>query len=193
MTQHIIASELRRLTPFIERLSGSDIRGGFRDAFENAAGRYALGKINDQEFRAVVQELIRDAAGTAAQQDRAADGIAQYREPWATMPQDEYRMPWRSRVLAGLSLTLLAVLMALLGWTLRTPSAAPESTPHSPAGVSVDADLITTGGYWSWSVTETCGMRPEAECEQTLQEVNASARQYGLKVFEDGSIAPLGY
>lgn len=196
MTQDIIAAERRRLAPHIERVSGAEMRAEFQAIFNNVAGTFARGGYDVGEFRGIVGELIRDAAGTAAQQDRAADS-AGVREPWATMPQDRSgRMSLPERIVTGLIATTCLAALAVMGWTLGlfggSDANVPSPAPRTPAAVVQDADLITRGGYWSWSVAESCGMQRPAECDATLRKVNGAARQYGLRVFEDGSITPLG-
>lgn len=186
MAQNIITAERRRLAQHIERLSGANTRAKFWTIFDNAAGAFARGRYDAGEFRGIVGELIRDAEGTAAQQDRAADGL-EMRERTSMPERIVYALIGAASVAA---LLIMAWTTGLLG---GSDADAPAPAPRTPATVVQDADLITQGGYWSWSVAESCGMQRQTECDATLREVNDAARQYGLKVFEDGSIAPIGY
>lgn len=203
-THRIVTAERGKLSPHIERVNGADLRDSFWQHFDGAAGRFALGKIDAPEFRGIARELMRDAVGTASQQDRDAGAARLWgtgadmaeREPWATMPTDgSGALTLPEKIVYSLIGAACVVALLVMGWTFGVIGGSDADAPapadtRTPSQVVSDADLITQGGYWTWEVTETCGMRPAAECHATLREVNDAARHYGLKVFEDGSIAP---
>lgn len=189
----IITAERSRLAPFIERVNGAEMRDGFRQDFEGAASRLALGRIDIPEFRAVVAELIRDAAGTAAVQDREAAA----RFPLAP-PAERLTVPERV-VYSAIGVGCVLVLL-WLGYLLSGFGSSPD-VPAYPSVVpavnvtdnGTDArELITRGAYWSWAAADGCGRGP-AECDRVMREVNGEAYAYGLRVFEDGSVAPYSY
>lgn len=189
----IVTAERSRLAPFIERLSGSEMRVDFRDAFESAAGRYALGRIDVAEFRAVVGELIRDAAGTSAGQDRAADA----RSPLAP-PAERLTVP--ERVVYGAIGVGCVLVLVWLAYLLSGFGSFPDAPAYPSVVPAVNVtdngtdarELITRGAYWSWAAADGCGRGP-AECDRVMREVNGEAYAYGLRVFEDGSVAPYTY
>ncbi|QBZ72221.1 hypothetical protein SEA_KRADAL_335 [Streptomyces phage Kradal] len=212
-TNKIVTVERARLAPFIERVSGADMREGFRDAFDGAAGRFALGKIEAPEFRAIVHELTRDAAGTASQQDRdagtarvwgtgtnAPENVTRARR-WATWPTDgSGRLGPVERVVYIVTAVLVAVVLVWVGVLVgkhgsggsvgagvsgAAPVAAESDTP--PANVSGDREreLIIEGGYLAWQAWTECGNGPAA-CHDALRELNANP--YGITVMEDGSL-----
>lgn len=182
-----------RLSRELERVSGREMREHFRRTFEETVARLALGRIDGAEFREIADELIRDARGTAAQQDRTADG-----QPWATMPTDgSGRVGPFARWVFGL--TAAACLVAVgLTVALVWPDRAATERPADPVPVSVvgsatgqgtpdpDAarELIIEGAWLSWQAYTECGEGP-AECDAILREVNANP--YGVHFFEDGS------
>jgi hypothetical protein len=193
--QNVITTERRRLAPHIERVNGRDIREGFREIFDRAASRYALGKIDGPEFAEIVNELIRDAAGTAAGQDRETDA----REPWATMPVDgSGRLGSAERVVFGVIGAGCVAVLLMVAWLLGTFGSNPDAPDRpvppvtvvgTPAGAGEpdrDAarELIMQGAYLSWQAYQECGQGPEA-CERVLWEVNNNP--YGVRFFEDGS------
>lgn len=193
MSTNVITSERRRLAPFIDRLNGRDAREGYRAIFENAAGRFALGKIDGPEFTGIVGELIRDASGDAAQQDRDAD-----REAWATMPTDgSGHMGRAERVVVFLAGVFSAVVLVWIGLLMAGVFGTSPDAPAAPLPMATAADmretdtaLITRGAYWSWEAFTECGNGPAA-CDAVLRDVNRQAHAYGVHVWEDGSVSPL--
>ena len=117
------------------------------------------------------------------------------RAPWATMPTDgSGTLTVPERIVYGVIGAACLFVLVMIAWTTgimggSSPD-APATDTRNASQIVTDADLITQGGYWSWEVAESCGMRVPAECHATLREVNDAARHYGLRVFEDGSIAP---
>jgi hypothetical protein len=204
-----------RVTPFFEGLR-EDMTAHFWETFGAAAAAYrgarSEGPAADR-FAGVVGELIRDAKGTASDPvlRRGAPLPAEYgaparevreippmpsRAPWATMPTDgSGRLTLPERILYSVIGGACAAVLLILGFLVSGVGSSPDAptTDTRNAGqVVTDADLITQGGYWSWEVAESCGMRVPAECDKTLREVNAAAERYGVRVWEDGTISPLG-
>jgi hypothetical protein len=149
-----VAVERGKLAPFVDRISGRGTREDFWGAFDGAAGRFALDRIEITEFRAVVNELMRDASGTAAQQDHAAD-VAGGRE-WPVMPVDgSGRMGAGERVVVALTAvacTLVLLWVAFLGGLFGSPEAAPAR--YGSGVVSVDTDALPSADCW-YEVTLT--------------------------------------
>jgi hypothetical protein len=195
--EKLVSSQRARLAPDIEQISGTEMREDFRGAFENAAGRFALGRIDAGEFRAVVGELIRDASGTAYQQDRAAERAAALpdpdaRAPWATMPTDgSGTLTVPERVVYGVIGAACLFVLVMIAWTTGMIGGSSPDAPRTPSQVVSDADMITQGGYWSWAVADGCARGP-AECDAVLRDVNGAAQHYGVRVWEDGTISPVG-
>lgn len=196
ITQQLITSERSRLERALRRVNGATVRREFRAALDGAAGRYALGRLDETGFRAVVGELVRDAEGTAVQQDREADRTA-----WATMPRDgSGRLTLPERITYSLIGAACAAALVLLAWTTGliggsdTDADAPAQTvpvsvvgtPAGPGTPDADAarELIIEGAWLSWQAYTECGEGP-AECDAVLREVNANP--YGVHFFEDGS------
>lgn len=199
-----IAGARDELSVYVRELPESEARG-FWEAFGAAAAAYRRARAEGpaaREFAGIVQELRRDARGTILTIERERERAAvEYppvpaREPWATMPTDgSERLTLPEKIVYSLIGAACVVALLVMGWTFGVIGGSDADAPapadtRTPSQVVSDADLITQGGYWTWEVTETCGMRPAAECHATLREVNDAARHYGLKVFEDGSIAP---
>lgn len=205
--RRIITAERGRLVPHIERLAGIETRDSFWGAFESAASRFALGKLDAPEFRAVVGELTRDASGTAAQQDRNADTGAPcgavadttVRNPWATMPTDGSGTMGRAeRAVVFLTGVVSAVVLVWIGFLITgmvgtSPDAPPLNIPAATAADmrEADTDMITRGAYWSWEAAQECA-RGDRSCDAALARINGEAARYGLHVWEDGSLSPLG-
>lgn len=193
-TRKIITAERARLAPHVDRVSGMDMRDSLWGGFESAASRFALGKLDAPEFRAVAGELVRDAAGTASQQDRDADAGA--REPWATMPTDGSGVMGRAeRTVVFLTGVLSAVVLVWLGFLVTgmfgtSPDAPPAYIPAATAADVRETDMITRGAYWSWEAATECG-RGNVSCDTALARINGEAARYGLHVWEDGSVSPL--
>jgi hypothetical protein len=198
--QNVITAERRRLAPHIERVNGRDVRESFREIFDRAAGRYVLGKIDGPEFAEIVNELIRDAAGTAAGQDRETDA----REPWATMPVDgSGQLRTSERVVVGVIGAGCVAVLLMVAWLLGTfgnnPDAPdrpvlPVTVVGTPAGAGdpdrdAARELIIEGAYLSWQAYTECGQGP-AECEQALRDVNRNP--YDVRFYEDGSAVAQG-
>ncbi|MFE0472590.1 hypothetical protein ACFW2V_13345 [Streptomyces sp. NPDC058947] len=191
---NIITAERRRMAPYIERVNGFTAREELRGAFDGAAGRYLLGRIDDTEFRAITAELIRDAAGLTAEQDRKADA----RQPWATVPTDGSGglTRWQWALLGVIVVTCLLAMVRITGliwqdWSTVDESRdpVPVTVAGTPAGVGApdrDAarELIMEGAYLSWQAQGGCSQGP-AECERVLREINANP--YGVRFFEDGT------
>jgi hypothetical protein len=204
MENKIVSVERARLAPFVERVNGGEMRESFRDAFERAAGRYMLGRIEAREFRGITGELIRDAAGTAAQQDRDAGtaklwGTAETsgkRSRWAVWPTDgSARLNVAERVVYAVTGAVSVVVLVWLGFLMAgvlgtSPDAPALNIPTATVADKRDADMLTRGASWSWSAYTECGNGP-ASCDAVLAEVNREARAYGLHVWEDGSVSPL--
>jgi len=219
MSTITVANEIEdareRVTLHFERLR-QDMTAHFWETFGAAAAAYrgarSEGTAADR-FAGTVNELIRDARGTASNPMmlRGAPVPAEYalpaepvgeippmpsRKPWATMPTDgsgRLTLPERIlySVIGGVCVAVLLILGFLVSGSGSSPD-APAADTRNAGQVVTDADLITQGGYWSWEVAESCGMRVPAECDKTLREVNAAAERYGVRVWEDGTISPLG-
>lgn len=198
-TRRIITAERGRMVPHIERLAGIETRDSFWGAFESAASRFALGKLDAPEFRAVVGELTRDAAGAAAQQDRNADTGTDAREPWATMPTDgSGQMGRAERAVVFLTGVVSAVVLVWIGFLITgvvgtSPDAPALNIPAATVADmrEADTDMITRGAYWSWEAAAECG-RGNVSCDAALARINGEAARYGLHVWEDGSVSLLG-
>lgn len=202
-----VSSQRARFAPYVEQLSGTEMREDFRGAFENAAGRYALGRMDGTEFRAVVGELIRDASGTAYRQDRAAARAAEHGSPfpdpdgtpWATMPVDgSGRMGRAERAVVFLTGVASVIVLVWLGFLASGVFGTSPDAPavNLPAATVADArdvntDMITRGAYWSWEAATECA-RGDRSCDAALARINGEAAPYGLHVWEDGSVSPLG-
>lgn len=194
-TNKIITGERARLERALKCVKGADNRETFRATLDRAAGRYALGRMDAGEFRAVAGELVRDADGTAAQQEREADAA-----PWATMPTDGSGSLGRiGRVVVALTLAACLVAAGWIGALVATGADAREAPAGSaqvpvtvtglPAGPGMpdrDAarELIIEGAWLSWHTYTECGQGPAA-CDAVLRDVNANP--YGVHFFEDGS------
>lgn len=193
-THRIISAERRRLAPHIERVNGFNARGDFLAGFEREAGRFALGRVDETQFRTTVGEMIRDAAGVASGQDREADD----RQPWATMPTDGSgrlaRWQWALVGAVMAACFLATVRIAGLIWQDWSTADVPgKPVPVTITGVPAGAgdpdrdaarELIIEGAYLSWQAQDGCAQGP-AECERILREVNVNP--YGVRFFEDGS------
>lgn len=170
----------------------------FWEAFGESAARYRSARSEGraaQEFAGSVRELEREARGTLAGFPREVPPMPS-RAPWATMPTDgSGRMGPAERILYAVTGTLCLVVLVVVGFLASGAGSSPDAPDagdsRSAARVVSDADMITQGGYWSWQVADGCGRGP-AECHTVLRQVNAEAAPYGLKVWEDGSISPLG-
>lgn len=211
-----IETARERVTPVFEGLR-EDQTAMFWETFGAAAAAYRGARSEGpaaHTFAGVVGELIRDAKGTASdpQYRRGAPLPAEYgaparesrevppmpsREPWATMPTDgSETLTLPERIVYGFVGAACVAVLVIIGFLVSgfgsSPDAPAPADMRTAGQVVTDADLITQGGYWSWDVAESCGMRVPAECHKTLREVNAAAERYGLKVWEDGTISPIG-
>lgn len=205
MTTIMVAQEIEtQRGEFGDLLSGMspDMAALYWEGFGEIAARYrgARDEIRGQrDFAAAVHGLTADARGDLASQKRDAE-IREIppmpsRQPWATMPTDgSGRVSAAERILYAVTGTLcIAVLLAvafLVSGAGSSPN-APGADTRRAAQVVSDADMITQGGYWSWSVADGCARGP-VQCHAALRDANAEAAPYGLKVWEDGSISPLG-
>lgn len=196
-----------RLTLPFESLR-QDQTANFWEAFGAAAARYRAARSEGpaaRDFAGVVQELKRDAAGTASNPKyvRGAPVPAEYplpspsRAPWATMPTDgSGRLTLAERVTYSLigaaSVAALLIMAWVAGMFGSSPDAppAPSLTSYAAEARDGDAAMITRGAYWSWEAYTECGNGPAA-CDAVLREVNREAHAYGLHVWEDGSVSPL--
>lgn len=182
-----------------------DMAAHYWEGFGEIAARYrgARDELRGQrDFRAAIQGLRADARGDLNNPEfRRVTESANVppmpsRAPWATMPTDgSGRLTLPERILYSVIGGACAAVLLILGFLVSGAGSSPDApaTDTRNAGqVVTDADLITQGGYWSWEVAESCGMRVPAECDKTLREVNAAAERYGVRVWEDGTISPLG-
>lgn len=107
-----------------------------------------------------------------------------------TMPRDgSGRLTPPERILyaaAAVACTAVLVWIALLlsGSVLVHGSGQQEGPAVTDA-----RERITDGAYVSWLASDGCA-RGQQECRDALREANARMRPYGLRVFEDGSVAP---
>lgn len=210
-----IEAARERVTPLFEGLR-EDMTAHFWETFGAAAASYRGARSEGpagREFAGIVRELERDAKGTAhsSEMRRGAPVPAEYgmpetdtrevppmpsRQPWATMPTDgSGAMGPAERILYAVTGTVCVAVLMIVGFLLSghamSADAPDAGDTRSASQVVSDADMITQGGYWSWQAADACG-RGHTECAATLREVNMAASQYGLKVWEDGSISPLG-
>lgn len=187
----IIAAESGKLFPVVERVAGEENRADLREAFSNVAGRFAQGLYTLDEFKGITGELIRDASGTVAGQDRAAAvRESGTRKPWATMPTDGSGRLTRGE--GAVVLSLMVMVIVIIGYVvfLMGGAYAPNLDGRAPVpAVTTDTDrdreLIIRGGSMSWEAFTECGNGPAA-CDAILRELNANP--YGVRVFEDGSL-----
>lgn len=212
VAQEIMEARERLTLPF--ELLREDMTAHFWEGFGEAAATYRRARNEStgaRDFGFAVKGLELDARGTANSPElrRGAPVPAEYplpvtgvrefppmpsRDPWATMPRDgSGRMNPAERVLYAVTATACLAVLMIVGFLFAGVGSSPDAVPAgSPAAEIVsDADMITQGGYWSWAVADGCARGP-AECDQALKEVNAAASAYGLRVFEDGTISPLG-
>lgn len=192
------------LTPYFDALR-EDQTAMFWETFGAAAARYRSARSEGpaaRDFAGIVSELIRDARGTALtfprefpETDTREVPPMPSRKPWATMPTDgSGRMGPAERILYAVTGTLCVAVLIIVGFLVSGHAASPDAPAtdgRTASQVVSDADKITQGGYWSWQAADACG-RGHTECAAVLREVNMAASQYGLKVWEDGSISPVG-
>jgi hypothetical protein len=78
--------------------------------------------------------------------------------------------------------------VAVAGAALRV-AALLSGTGADTAGDTTERDrqMIMTGGYLSWQVTDGCAQGP-VECSRVLREANVGGRAYGVRVMSDGSL-----
>lgn len=205
MTTIMVAQEIEtQRGEFGDLLSGMspDMAALYWEGFGEIAARYrgARDEIRGQrDFAAAIHGLTADARGDLASQERDAEirevPPVPSRAPWATMPTDgSGRVGPAERILYAVTGTLCIAVLLIVGFLVSGAGSSPDAPAtdsRSAARVVSDADMITQGGYWSWSVADGCARGP-AECHDALRDVNAEAAPYGLKVWEDGSISPLG-
>lgn len=167
------------------------------EAFGAAAAAYRSARSEGpaaDRFAGVVRELERDARGTLAGFPREVPPMPS-RAPWATMPTDgSGRVGAAERILYAVTGTLCIAVLLIMGFLVSGAGSSPDAPGADTRGaaqVVSDADMLTQGGYWSWSVADGCARGP-VQCHAALRDANAEAAPYGLKVWEDGSISPLG-
>lgn len=202
-----ISEQRARLTPFLAVLR-EDAAAVYWESFGAAAAmlRRAAGAQNSgrafDAFNGVCRELRRDARGDASNPSVKRESAAPVipprpaRAPWATMPVDGSGAPGRIEraflVLVGVACTVALLWVGvMIGSSDRAGGTAGAVTVTAGDVFPGSADLITRGGYWTWSVADACG-RSSAECDATLRAVNKEAAPFGLVVMEDGSIASAG-
>lgn len=205
-TNKIVTVERARLAPFIERVSGADMRESFRDAFDGAAGRFALGKIEAPEFRAIVHELTRDAAGTASQQDRDA-GTARVwgtganapenvtREPrgrarWAVWPTDgSGTLTAVERIVYGVTAVLVAAVLVWVGVLIGTHGndGSAERTGTASVGATLP-DSWPGGKYGTPEIKLDMDNLPSSDCWYEVTMTDTDGEPGGMKI---ANIEPL--
>lgn len=199
MTTITVAQEIEtQRGEFADLLAGltPDMAAHYWEGFGEVAARYRGARDESRgqrDFAAACHGLMADARGDLAREAREIPPMPS-RDPWATMPRDgSGRMNPAERVLYAVTATACLAVLMIVGFLFAGVGSSPDAVPAgSPAAEIVsDADMITQGGYWSWAVADGCARGP-AECDQALKEVNAAASAYGLRVFEDGTISPLG-
>lgn len=204
MTTITVAQEIETARgEFGDLLAGApgEMTSHYWEGFGEIAARYrgARDEIRGQrDFAAAIHGLTADARGDLAREAREIQEVPPMpsRQPWATMPLDgSGRMGPAERILYAVTGTVCVAVLLIVGF-LFSGHAFPSDAPGAGDGRSAsqvvsDADKITQGGYWSWQAADACG-RGHTECAAMLREVNAAASHYGLKVWEDGSISPVG-
>lgn len=205
MTTITVAQEIEtQRGEFGDLLAGMrpDMAAHYWEGFGEIAARYRGARDEtrgQRDFAAAIHGLTADARGDLASQERAE--IREVppmpsRQPWATMPTDgSGAMGPAERILYAVTGTVCVAVLMIVGFLLSghamSADAPDAGDTRSASQVVSNADMITQGGYWSWQAADACG-RGHTECAATLREVNMAASQYGLKVWEDGSISPLG-
>lgn len=203
MTTITVAQEIETARgEFGDLLAGAPgaMTSHYWEGFGEIAARYRGARDESRgqrDFAAAIHGLTADARGdlkSGAWEVREVPPMPS-RAPWATMPTDgSGRMNPAERVLYAVTGTVCVAVLMIIGFLL-SGHAIPADAPAAGDGrnasqVVSDADKITQGGYWSWQAADACG-RGHTECAAVLREVNMAASQYGLKVWEDGSISPL--
>ena len=182
-----------RLAPFFDILV-PEMRDGFRRSFEWNAMQYESGAATLEWFRAVCGELKRDAIGTArnplyvATPERESDARDGVKGSGGSSVWKRAAMAFVA-VAYAVALILIAL---LINGGFKNRSEVRESVNPSPVAsshVSRSGDMIQ-GGYWTWEVISECG-NGSAACDAVLARVNREAAEFGLFLYEDGSIVPL--
>lgn len=188
--ERVIRAEWGGLAPLVDKVNGREARDEMRAVFESAADAYARGRYNDAEFRGIVGELIRDASGMIAQQDRSADAypalvtVPAGRGPWAVMPRDGDAVARAaSRVLLWVVMacaTLAALWVVVL--TVRMVTDAGDDVPADTPGVSLVGASLTGAEGAAGGVVVDVGTLPSPDCWYAVGTVDGDGFPGGRKV-----------